>query len=112
MNILVSTLEISENVTYFQYSRFHMSHFCTSQATTAFYPKLGCIQFSFHKLQMLTAVHNDTDHADNADDTDNTDDTDDNNRVIGIALLKAFSCAKMRREAKRQSIMGSYKEMT
>ena len=35
---------------------------------------------------LLTSVHN---------DTDNTDDADDYNRVIDIALLKAFSCAKI-----------------
>ena len=34
------------------------------------------------KLEMLTPVHN------------NADNADDYNRVIGIALLKAFSCAK------------------
>ena len=39
---------------------------------------------------MLTSVHNNTDNADAADDTDTTDDY---NRVIGIALPKAFSCA-------------------
>ena len=33
-------------------------------------------------VYLLTSVHNDA------------DDTDDYNRVIGIALLKAFSCAK------------------
>ena len=64
---------------------FHMSHFPTSQPTTAFYPKLGCIQFSFQKLEMLTPIHN---------DADDTDDADDYNRVICIALLKAFNCAK------------------
>ena len=62
-----------------------MSHCPTSQPTTAFYPKLGCIQFSLQKLQMLTPVHNDTDDA---------NDKDDYNRVIGIELLKGFSCAK------------------
>ena len=36
---------------------------------------------------MLTPVHSDTDNADNADDTD------DYNRMTGIALLKALSCA-------------------
>ena len=34
---------------------------------------------------LLTSVHN---------NTDNTDDTHDYNRVIGLAQLKAFSCAK------------------
>ena len=34
---------------------------------------------------MLTPVHN---------DVNNTDDADDYNRVIGIAQLRAFSCAK------------------
>ena len=33
------------------------------------------------------------DHID-ANDTDNTDDADDYNMVIGIAQLRAFSCAK------------------
>ena len=37
---------------------------------------------------LLTSVHNDTDA------TDNTDDPDDYIRVIGIAQLKAFMCAK------------------
>ena len=37
---------------------------------------------------LLTSVHND------ADDTDATDDAIDYNRVISIALLKAFSCVK------------------
>ena len=64
-----------------------MSHFTTSKPTTAFYPKLGCIQFSFQKLEMLTPAHNDTDNTDDADDAN-----DGYNRVIGIALLKAFSC--------------------
>ena len=35
------------------------------------------------KLQMLTSVHN---------DAENADDAEDYNRVIGIALLKAFIC--------------------
>ena len=63
-----------------------MSHFPTSQPTTAFYPKLGCIQFSLQKSQMLTPVHNDKDDANDADDY---------NRVIGKTLLKAFSCTKI-----------------
>ena len=62
-----------------------MSYFPTSQLTTDFYPKLGCIQSPLQKLQMLATVHN---------DEDDTNNTDDYNRVIGIALLKAFSCAK------------------
>ena len=44
----------------------------------------------------LTSVHNDAEDADATDKTDVADDTDDANdynRVIGIALLKAFSCA-------------------
>ena len=45
-------------------------------------------QFFLVKKNLLTSVHNDTDNADNADDTD------DYNRVIGIAQLKTFSCAK------------------
>ena len=39
---------------------------------------------------LLTSVQNDANHADNADDANNY------NRVIGIAQLKAFSCAKNR----------------
>ena len=39
-------------------------------------------------VHLLTSVYND------ADDADAADDADDYNRVIGIALLKAFSCAK------------------
>ena len=39
-------------------------------------------QFFLVKNNLLTSVHNDTDDADNY------------NRVIGIALLKAFSCTK------------------
>ena len=42
-------------------------------------------QFFLVKNYLLTCVHN---------DTDNADDANDYNRVIGIALLKAFSCAK------------------
>ena len=45
-------------------------------------------------VYLLTSVHNDTD---NTDDADAADDTDDYNRVSGITLLKAFSCAKMER---------------
>ena len=36
---------------------------------------------------LLTTVHNDADNA------NSTDDTDEYNRVMGIAQLKAFSCA-------------------
>ena len=43
---------------------------------------------------LLTSAHNDADNADAAHTADDADDTDDYNRVIGIALLKAFSCAK------------------
>ena len=43
------------------------------------------------KLEMLTPVHN---NANDADDPNNANDMDDDNRVIGIALLNAFSCAK------------------
>ena len=74
-----------------------MSHFPTSQPTTAFFPKLECIQFSLQKLQMLTPVHNDADNAkdsDDAYDVDNADSTDDYYKVLGMALVKAFSCAK------------------
>ena len=70
-----------------------MSHFPTSQPTTAFYPKLGYIQFSLQKLQMLTPFHNDADDANDADNADNAHNADDY-KVIGIALLKAFSYAK------------------
>ena len=38
-------------------------------------------------VYLLTSVHNDADAADNADATE------DYNKVIGIVLLKAFSCA-------------------
>ena len=44
-------------------------------------------QFFLVKNNLLTSVHNDTDATDNADAADYY------NRVIGIALLKAFSCA-------------------
>ena len=70
-----------------------MSDFPTPQPTTAFYPKLGCIRFSLQRLQMLTPVHNDTDDADDTDNANDVDNADDYNRLIGIALLKAFSCA-------------------
>ena len=40
------------------------------------------------KNNLLISVHNDTDEADATDDANNY------NRVIDIALLKAFSCAK------------------
>ena len=40
---------------------------------------------------LLTSVHNDADDTDAMDDADNANDY---NRVIGIAQLKAFSCAK------------------
>ena len=43
---------------------------------------------------MLTPVHNDADDTDNTDDIDDAN-VDDYNRVTGIALLRAFSCAKM-----------------
>ena len=39
-------------------------------------------------VYLLTFVYNNTDATHDADDADNY------NRVIGIALLKAFSCAK------------------
>ena len=39
-------------------------------------------------LHLVTSFHND------ADDVDTADDANDYNRVIGIAQLKAFSCAK------------------
>ena len=54
-------------------------------------------QFFPFKNSLLTSVHNDTDDTNGADDidaADNTDDTDNYNRVIGRALLKAFSCDK------------------
>ena len=40
------------------------------------------------KNNLVTSVHNEADAA---------DDNDDYNRVIGMALLKAFSCAKKSR---------------
>ena len=49
---------------------------------------------SLHTLKtytLLTSVHNNSDDADATDDADNSDNY---NRVIGIAQLKAFSCAK------------------
>ena len=91
INILVITSEIYLKMSLFiQYSRFYVSHFPTSQPTTAFYSKLGCIQFSLPKLGMLTPVHNDANNTDNADNPDNY------NRVIGTAQLKVFNCAKNR----------------
>ena len=42
-------------------------------------------QFFLVKNNLLTSVHNNTDNVDNANEY---------NSVIGIALLKAFSCAK------------------
>ena len=39
-------------------------------------------------VYLLRSVHN------NADDANNADTADDYNRVIGIAMLKAFSCDK------------------
>ena len=39
---------------------------------------------------LLTSVHNDADATDNVDTTDNANNY---NRVIGIAVLKALSCA-------------------
>ena len=42
-------------------------------------------------VYFLTYVHN---NADDADATDDKDDANDYNMVTGIALLKAFSCAK------------------
>ena len=51
------------------------------------------MQFSLQKLQMLTPVHNDEDNANNADAANDANNADNFNRVIGIALLKAFNCA-------------------
>ena len=48
----------------------------------------GLKQCVLVKNNLLTSVHNDVDNA------DATDNTDDYNRVIGIALLRAFSCSK------------------
>ena len=45
---------------------------------------------------MSTSVHND---ASDADDTDDANATENYNRVIGIAQLKAFSCAKNQQTA-------------
>ena len=53
-----------------------MSHFPTAQPTTAFYPKLQCIQFSLQKLQMLTPVHNSVDDADDTGNANNASDAD------------------------------------
>ena len=52
------------------------------------YPSTDCKTYT-----LLTSVHNDADDTDNADTTDNADDY---SRVVGIALLKAFSCANNR----------------
>ena len=43
-------------------------------------------------VYLLTSVQNNADDADATDNADTTDDANDYNRVIGIALLKAFSC--------------------
>ena len=48
-------------------------------------------QFFLVQNNLLTSVHNDADDADTADDTYVVDAC---NRVIDIALLKVFSCAK------------------
>ena len=45
-------------------------------------------QFFLVRNNLLTSVHN------NVDNADATDDANNYNRVIGIALLKAFNCAK------------------
>ena len=47
-------------------------------------------------VYLLTSVHNDADDTDTAGNAVNTNDY---NRVIGIAVLKAFSCAKNQNEA-------------
>ena len=91
---VVTKLNIWKCDFFIQYSRFHISHFPSSQPTTAFSLKLGCTQFSLWKLQPLTPIHNDANNADNANDTDDANDADDYNRVTGIAPLKAISCAK------------------
>ena len=55
-------------------------------------------QFFLAKNNLFASIHNDTDDADatdNADTTDNGDDANKYNWVIGIALVKAFSCAKI-----------------
>ena len=53
-------------------------------ANHSFLPKAGRHPVFPPKVKMLTPVHN---------DTNDTDDADDYNRVIGVAHLKAFSCA-------------------
>ena len=56
----------------------------------------SCLSTDCKTDTLLTSAHNDmddTDSKDDVDDTDTTDDAGDYNRVIGIALLKAFSCA-------------------
>ena len=45
---------------------------------------------SWSKTNLLTFVHNE---ADDTDATDNADAANDYNRMIGIVLMKAFSCA-------------------
>ena len=53
-------------------------------------------QFFPVKNNLLTSVHNDTEDADATDAAYDADDTDDYNKVIGIAQLRAFCCAKMK----------------
>ena len=65
-----------------------MSHFPTSQPTTTFYQRWDALSFpskSYKCEHLLTKTQIDADNAENVDDY---------NRVISIALLKAFSCAR------------------
>ena len=48
---------------------------------------ISCLSTDCKTDTLLTSAHND------ADDSDDADTADDYNRMIGIALLKAFSCA-------------------
>ena len=52
------------------------------------------MQFFLVKNNLLTSVHN---------DADATDDANNYNRVIGMALLKAFSCANKKQEVSHKA---------
>ena len=67
-----------------QISYVSLSHFTASNS----FLLTARMHVSLQKLRMLTPVHSDADNA------DGTEDADDYNRVIGIALLNAFNCAK------------------
>ena len=64
-------------------------------------------QFFLVKNNLLTSVHNDADAADHTDDADNVSNY---SRVIGIALMKAFSCAKKINKLSDYFIEGPIKE--